>query len=159
MQRHEKNIHEFLQLWLHKIIVTFPSELKFPFGFITVRNGNVQVMNGIGDVPHRVMWMHLYGPGSSSWPAAGEGVDEASYHRTPACSPKLIQGVPDQTEEIEGNIQHPNLLWKDGGHSVFVQTVCWRSVADLHQQCRQLFQKERLWGCFDYLAVAGSVTD
>lgn len=50
--------------------------------------------------------MHLYGAGSPSKPAAGEGVNEASYHRTPARSPKLIQSVSDQTEEKEGNIQH-----------------------------------------------------
>lgn len=43
--------------------------------------------------------MHLNGAGRSSVPAAGEGVDEASYHRTPACSPELIESVPDQTEE------------------------------------------------------------
>lgn len=150
---------EFLQLFLYWKIVTFPSELKFPFSCITVRNDNVQLVNGIGDVPHRVMWMHLYGAGSSSWPTAGEGVNEASHHRTPACSPKLIQSVPDQTEEKEGNIQHPNLMWKDGCHIVFVQTACRRSVADIHQQYSQLFQKERVRGCFDYLAVAGSVTD
>lgn len=78
----------------------------------------------MGAVPHRVMWMHLYGAGSSSWPTAGEGVNEASYHRTPACSPKLIQSVPDQTEEKNRNIQHPNLLWKDGCHSVFVRPLC-----------------------------------
>lgn len=40
------------------------------------------------------------------------------------------------------------------------KTVCRRSVVDMRQQCtRQLFQKERVWGCFDYLAVVDYVTD
>lgn len=59
------------------------------------------------------MWMHLNGAWSSSWPAPGEGIDEASYHSTPARSTKLIQSVPDQTQHREGNIQHPHQKQKN----------------------------------------------
>lgn len=58
--------------------------------------------------------MHLNGAGRSSLPTTGEGVDEASYHRTPACSPELIQSVPDQTEE--------------GGETFNTQTSCEKDV-------------------------------
>lgn len=79
--------------------------------------------------------MHLYGPGSSSWPAAGEGVDEASYHGTPACSPKLIQSVPDQTEEKAQHHStpktHDKRWWSQCFHA---ECACRRSVADTHQQ-------------------------
>lgn len=114
---------------------------------------------GFGAVPHGVMWMHLYRTGSSSWPAPCEGIDEASYHCTSTCSPKLIQSVPDQTQEKEGNSQNLKPFVKNEAVTMFSCRVCWRSVVDINQQCRQLFQKERVWGCFDYLAVASSLSD
>ena len=70
-------------------------------------------------VPHRVMWMHLYGAWRPSYPTAGEGVDEASYHRTPACSPKLIQSVSDQNRRERKQHLTPRSRVKKTAAAVF----------------------------------------
>lgn len=74
--------------------------------------------------------MHLYRSRSSSWSTAGEGINEAPYHCTPACCPKLIESVPEQTQiKLTISTESPYLLpCENMVVSVLsVLTACWRS--------------------------------
>lgn len=117
---------------------------------LLLRQCNVHIEKGL----------EMYLMGSCECISMGRGVPPGPPRVRASINPRTtahLRAVPNSsrvylTRQTQNNcnIQHPSLVWKD---NVFAQSLCQRSVVNTHQQSRQLLQKERVWGCFDDLAV------